>query len=178
MSVNLRLQKLNRSSSDGPLRLRQLGPEYCGGASLQEVEDHGVVVAFGTVPPHKGDSNTTGERLVHLGLIFELGVLGLDRLELDGDLLARDDVDTEVDVTWDTLVDVLDRWCWKYERLTERATSDLLADPVLASYSEIHGRHSGRGNPIGHFVRLWIRREEAAAGRAYIGGNGDDRFGV
>lgn len=38
--------------------------------------------------------------LVHFGLILELWVFGLYRLELDGDLFARDDVDPEVDVAW------------------------------------------------------------------------------
>jgi hypothetical protein len=67
--------------------------------NVQKVQDHGVVVTLGTVPSHKGHTDTTSERLVHLGLVLELRVLGLDRLELDGDFLARNDVDTEVNVT-------------------------------------------------------------------------------
>lgn len=69
----------------------------------EKIEHHGVVVALHSEPPHKRHSNTTGERLVDLGLILELRVLGLDRLELDGDLLAGDNVDTEVDVTCSSL---------------------------------------------------------------------------
>ena len=65
----------------------------------EEIDDHCVVVAFGTEPTNKRDADTTGEGLVDLGLILELGVLGLDGLELDGDLLAGDDVYSEVDVT-------------------------------------------------------------------------------
>lgn len=65
----------------------------------EEVDDHGVVVALDSEPSHERNSDSTGERLVHLGLILELRVLGLDGLELDGDLFARDDVDTQVDVT-------------------------------------------------------------------------------
>lgn len=45
-------------------------------------------------------------------------MLGLDALELDGDLLTGDDVGAEVDVT-------------------ETATSDLTADAVLVTYTEI-----------------------------------------
>lgn len=45
-------------------------------------------------------------------------MLGLDALELDGDLLAGDDVGTEIDVT-------------------EAAATDLTADAVLVSYTEI-----------------------------------------
>jgi hypothetical protein len=60
----------------------------------EQVQDHGVVVALGAEPADEGDADTAGERLVDAGLIFELGVLGLDALELDGDLLARDDVGT------------------------------------------------------------------------------------
>jgi hypothetical protein len=58
----------------------------------EQVQDHGVVVALGAEPAHKGNADTASERLVDAGLILELGVLGLDALELDGDLLARDDV--------------------------------------------------------------------------------------
>ena len=65
----------------------------------EQIDDHGVVVALSAEPPHKGYTDTAREGLKDLGLIFELGVLGLDGLELDGDFLARDDVDTKVDIT-------------------------------------------------------------------------------
>lgn len=58
----------------------------------EKVKDHGVVVTLGPEPPHEGNADTSGERLVDASFIFELGVLGLDALEFDGDLLARDDV--------------------------------------------------------------------------------------
>lgn len=58
----------------------------------EEVQDHGVVVALGAKPAHEGDTDTTSERLVDASFILELGVLGLDALELDSNLLARDDV--------------------------------------------------------------------------------------
>jgi hypothetical protein len=58
----------------------------------EQVQDHGIVVAFGSKPAHEGDADTAREGLVHTGLIFELGVLCLDALELDGNLLAGDDV--------------------------------------------------------------------------------------
>jgi hypothetical protein len=61
-----------------------------GGA--EEVEDHGVVVALGAEPPDEGNTDAASERLVDAGLILELRVLGLDRLKLDGNLLAGDDV--------------------------------------------------------------------------------------
>lgn len=64
----------------------------------QEVDDHGIVLALHSEPPHEGHAHTTGQGLVHLGLIFQLRVLGLDRFELDGYLLAGDDVHAEVDV--------------------------------------------------------------------------------
>jgi hypothetical protein len=92
------LQKLNRSSREGPLQ--------CSAESLvkkrnhsQQVQNHGIVIALSPVPPHKRDTDATGEALVHLGLILKLRVLGLDGLELDGNFFARDDIDTEVDVT-------------------------------------------------------------------------------
>lgn len=58
----------------------------------EQVEDHGVVVTLGTKPAHKGNADTSSEGLVDTGLILQLGVLGLDALELDGNLLTRDDV--------------------------------------------------------------------------------------
>jgi hypothetical protein len=66
----------------------------------KKIQYHGVVVALGTVPPHERDAHTASESLVHLRLILELRVLGFNRLELDGDFLARYDVNTEVDVTY------------------------------------------------------------------------------
>lgn len=84
----------------------------------KEVEDHGVVVTLGTEPADEGDANTASEGLVDSGLILELGVLGLDALELDGDLLSGDNVGAEVNIT-------------------ERTGTDLAADTVLVTDTEI-----------------------------------------
>ena len=88
----------------------------------EKIEDHGVVVTLGTEPADKWDTDTTGEGLVDAGLIFELRVLGLDRLKLDGDLLTGDDVGSEINVT-------------------ERSTTDLTADTVLVTNAKILERH-------------------------------------
>ena len=66
----------------------------------KEIDDHRVVVAFRAKPADKGHANATGKGLVDLGLVLELRVLGFDGFKLDGDLLAGDDVDPKVDVTW------------------------------------------------------------------------------
>ena len=87
-------------------------------AGSEEIKNHGIVVALGTKPADKWDTDTTGERLVDTGLIFELGVLGLDRLKLDGNLFTRDNISAEVDVT-------------------EAATSDLTTDAVLVADAKI-----------------------------------------
>lgn len=87
-------------------------------AGSEEIKNHGIVVALSTEPADKWDTNTTGERLVDTGLIFELGVLGLDRLKLDGNLFTRDNISAEVDVT-------------------EAATSDLTTDAVLVADAKI-----------------------------------------
>jgi hypothetical protein len=58
----------------------------------KKIQDHGIVVALGSKPADEGDTDTTRERFVDTGLIFKLGVLGLDALELDSDFLTRDDV--------------------------------------------------------------------------------------
>jgi hypothetical protein len=54
----------------------------------KEVEDHGIVVTFSAKPANKGDSDASSKGLVDTGFIFELRVLCLDALELDGDFLA------------------------------------------------------------------------------------------
>jgi hypothetical protein len=66
----------------------------------EEIKDHGVIIALCAEPSHKGYTDATRESLVDLGLIFELRMLRLYWLELDGDFLARDDVDPEIDVTY------------------------------------------------------------------------------
>jgi hypothetical protein len=68
-----------------------------GGA--KEVHDHRVVIAFGAEPPDKGHTDAACEGLVDLGLVLKLGMLGLDGLELDGDLFTGNDVDSEINVT-------------------------------------------------------------------------------
>ena len=70
----------------------------------QEVNDHGVVVALRPEPTDEGNTDATSQSLVDLGFILELRMLSLDRLELNGDFFPRDDVDSEVDVTWREIV--------------------------------------------------------------------------
>jgi hypothetical protein len=72
----------------------------------EKIENHSIVVTFGTEPADEGDTDTTSEGLVDTSLIFQLGVLGLDTLELDGNLFARDDVGSEVDITKTTTADL------------------------------------------------------------------------
>lgn len=60
----------------------------------KKIQYHGIVVTLGAEPADKGDADSASEGLVDTSLIFELRVLGLDALELDSNLLARDDVGT------------------------------------------------------------------------------------
>ena len=87
-------------------------------AGSEEIETHDVVFTPGSEPVCAGDSDTAGQRLVDTGLIIELGVLGLDGLELDGDLLAGDDVGAEMDVA-------------------ATAAANLAADAILVISTEI-----------------------------------------
>jgi len=87
-------------------------------AGTEKVENHGIVVTLGAEPSYEGDTDTTGQRLVNTSLILELRMLRLDALELDGNLLAGDDVGAEVDVT-------------------ETATANLSADAVFVTNAEI-----------------------------------------
>ena len=61
-------------------------------ARSEEVQNHGVVVTFGTKPADEGDADTSGKGLVDTSLIFELRVFGLDAFELNGNFFAGDDV--------------------------------------------------------------------------------------
>ena len=83
---------------EAELPVAEVEQVFEGGA--QKIDDHGIVVALGTEPTDERHANASSEGLVHLGFILELGMLGLDGLELDGDLLAGDDVDAQVDVAW------------------------------------------------------------------------------
>ena len=65
----------------------------------EEIENHGIVVTLGSEPTNKWDTDTSSEGLVNTSLIFELRVLGLDTLELDSNLLSRNDVGSEIDIT-------------------------------------------------------------------------------
>ncbi|KAI3487940.1 hypothetical protein L1887_48023 [Cichorium endivia] len=92
-----RVRSEEKDGLEGELSVAEVEEVLEGRA--EEVDDHGVVVALLAVPADEGDADTACEGLVDLGLILELRVLGLDGLELDGDLLTGDDVDAEVDVT-------------------------------------------------------------------------------
>ncbi|KAI6775375.1 hypothetical protein HG530_002133 [Fusarium avenaceum] len=86
-----------KNSLQGELSVTEVEEIFQTGT--KKVENHGIVIALGTEPADEGNSNTAGKRLVDTSLIFQLGVLGLDRLKLDGDLLTGDNVGAEVDIT-------------------------------------------------------------------------------
>lgn len=85
----------------------------------QEVDHHGVVVAFSSVPSNKRNAYTAAQGLVNFGFVFQLWVLSFDVFQLDGDLFTRDDVCSEINVT-------------------EGAGADLAANSILFSYSQVH----------------------------------------
>jgi hypothetical protein len=119
----------------------------------KEVEDHRIVIALGTEPPNERNANTTSEGLVDFRFILELGVLSLDRFELDGDFLAGNDVDAEVDIALEDGMsirynDVATRW-----RPTERARANLFAKAILATNTEVNAI-SARDLWVGHLVGL------------------------
>ena len=84
----------------------------------EEIENHSIVVTLGSEPADKWDPDTTSEGFVNTGLIFELGMLGLDGLKLDGDFFTRNDVGSEIDIT-------------------ETATTDLTTDTVFIADAKI-----------------------------------------
>lgn len=104
-------------------------------AGTKKVEHHGIVIALGSKPADERDTNTAGKGLVNASLIFKLGMLGLDALELDGDLFSRDNVGAKVDVT-------------------EGARSDLSADTVLVTDTQI--LEENVSTSILRRLRLWL----------------------
>lgn len=84
----------------------------------QQVKNHSIVVALGSEPADERNTDAASERLVDTSLILQLRVLGLNALELDSNLLARNDVGTEVNIT-------------------ERAGTDLTTDTVLVTDAKI-----------------------------------------
>jgi hypothetical protein len=75
---------------EGELAVAEVEEVFQAGA--EQIENHGVVVALGAEPADKGDTDAASEGFVDACFIFELGMLGFDALELDGDFLAGDDV--------------------------------------------------------------------------------------
>jgi hypothetical protein len=101
----------------------------------QKIQDHGIIVALGSKPPDERNANAASKRLVNLRLIFELRVLGLDRFKLDGNLLARDDVDPQVDVTLRKGLSQEQKDSTVQH--TERAGTNLLPKPVLSANAKV-----------------------------------------
>lgn len=90
-------------------------------ARTEKIENHGIVITFGTEPANERDTNTTREGFVDTSLILELRMLSLDRLKLDGNFFTRDNVGTEVDIT-------------------ERTTTNLSTDAVFITDTQILSR--------------------------------------
>lgn len=65
----------------------------------EEIDYHGIIVAFRSKPTDEGNTNSSCQGLVDPGLILELRMLGLHRFELDCNFFARNDVCTKVDVS-------------------------------------------------------------------------------
>jgi hypothetical protein len=84
----------------------------------KQVQNHGIVVTFGSKPANEGNPNPSGQRFVDASLIFQLGMLGLDGFQFDGNFFPRYDVRSKVDVT-------------------EASTADLASNAVFVPNAEI-----------------------------------------
>lgn len=87
-------------------------------AGAEKIQYHSIIVTLGSEPTDEGDTDTAGKGLVDTGLILELRVLRLDRLKLNSNLFARNDVGAQVDIT-------------------ERTGANLSTDAVLITDTEI-----------------------------------------
>jgi len=72
-------------------------------AGTKKIEYHGIVVTFSSEPADERDTDPPSEGFVNTGFIFKLRVLGLDALELDGNLFPRDDVGAYMRVRSDSI---------------------------------------------------------------------------
>lgn len=129
---------------EGELSIAEVEKVLEGGA--QEIQDHGIVVTLCPEPANERDADASSEGLVDSGFVFELRMLGFNRLELDGDLFARYDVGAQVDVS-------------------KRATTDFAANSILVPDTEILRVircAAFSSNPVfltyhgGHFVGLQL----------------------
>ena len=66
----------------------------------KKIKNHGIVIALSAEPSDKRDADTARKGFINLGLIFKLGMFSLHGLEFNGDLFSRDDVNSQVDVTF------------------------------------------------------------------------------
>ena len=94
-------------------------------------------------------------------------MLGLDRLELDGDLFTGDDVDPKVDVTCCLLGTrgQVGGACQPYSSRrkglarTERTGANLFAQPVLSADTKVESM----GRSVGHWMQVRSGRGEVSA---------------
>ena len=100
----------------------------------KQIKDHRVVITFSSKPADEGDTDTTSKGFVNTSLIFELRVLGLNALELNGDLFARNDVgacDVSMNVTH------VHSEAHTEVNIPEATTADFTANTVLVAHTEI-----------------------------------------
>jgi hypothetical protein len=62
-------------------------------------KDHGIVIAFCSEPANGWDTDATYEAFIDLVFIFKLRVLRIDRLELDSNILFRNNIDSVINDT-------------------------------------------------------------------------------
>jgi hypothetical protein len=84
----------------------------------EEVHNHGIVVAILSKPVDEWDADSSSQRSVYSGFIFQLRTFRSNALELYGNLSPRDEIGTNIDIA-------------------EAAPSDLTNDTVLSPDSKI-----------------------------------------
>jgi hypothetical protein len=62
-------------------------------------KDHGVVIAFCSKPVNGWDTDATYEAFIDLVFVVKLRVLRIDRLELDSNVLFRNNIDSAINDT-------------------------------------------------------------------------------
>jgi len=65
----------------------------------QELKNHGIILTFHSEPANRWDTNDAYEALIDAVFILELGILHVNGLKFDGNILFRNNIDSAINDT-------------------------------------------------------------------------------
>jgi hypothetical protein len=66
----------------------------------QELKNHDIVIAFCSEPANRWDTDATCKALIDAVFVLELGILHINGLKFDGNILFRNNIDCMVNNTY------------------------------------------------------------------------------